>query len=129
MTEIAEPLAKFQSRLRPQGRVMIPVYIREYFGIKDGDFVVVIIRIPDESRNIVGRVFAITKVYDRGVITIPKKIRDKFNLQPGSFVEILLIDYILISSVVERKFNLQPTTKYEIIDRDTETLLLKRERA
>jgi len=129
MTEIAEPLAKFQSKLRPQGRVMIPVYIREYFDIKDGDFVVVIIRVPDESKNIIGRVFAVAKVYDRGVITVPKRIRNKFNLEVGDFVEILLIDYILVTSAVERRLNFQPTTKYEIIDKDTEILLLKKEKA
>lgn len=101
--KVVEPLAKFQSRVRPQGRVMVPIYIREYFGLQDGDFVIVIIRIPDQNRKIIGRVFAVAKLYDRGVFTIPKPVRDRFGLKVGDFVEILLVDYIHVKSLITNK--------------------------
>ena len=126
--KIIEPLAKFQSKLRPQGKVMIPIYIREYFGIRDGDFVVVIIRIPDESKRVRGRIFAVAKVYDRGVFTIPKKIRDRYNLRVGDFVEILLVDYILVRSQLESKVGpvLTPKVQFNEIDKDSELKILER---
>lgn len=116
--KVVEPLAKFQSRVRPQGRVMVPIYIREYFGLQDGDFVIVIIRIPDQNRKIIGRVFAVAKLYDRGVFTIPKPVRDRFGLKVGDFVEILLVDYIHVKSLITNKMgptlspkvNLKPLT-------------------
>ncbi|MBO8175424.1 MAG: AbrB family transcriptional regulator [Thermococcus sp.] len=130
MTEqqVVEPLAKFQSRVRPQGRVMIPIYIREYFGIQDGDFVVVIIRIPDAQRRIKGRVFAVAKVYDRGVFTIPKKIREQFDLKSGDFVEILLVGYLLIKALLEKRtpIPIAATPHFEIIDENQERQLLQK---
>nr|ADF80244.1 t26-20p [Thermococcus sp. 26/2] len=126
--KIIEPLAKFQSKLRPQGKVMIPIYIREYYGIQDGDFVVVIIRVPDESKRVRGRIFAVAKVYDRGVFTIPKKVRDKYGLKVGDFVEILLIDYILVRSQLESKVGpiLTPKVQFNEIDESSELQILKK---
>ena len=125
-TKIIEPLAKFQSRVRPQGRVMVPIYIREYFGLQDGDFVVVIIRIPNQNREIIGRIFAVAKLYDRGVFTIPKKVRDQFDLKVGDFVEILLVDYIRVKSLLENKIGptLTPKAKFDTINEDQELQIL-----
>jgi len=98
MQQTPEPLAKFHAKVDKSGRIIIPKYIRDTYGIKPNDFVVLIIRkvsIDKKNRKVyVHSQFKFSgKVNERGVVVIPKQYRSRFTIEPGELVEVLLMDY------------------------------------
>jgi len=100
MTEqqVLEPLAKFHARVDVNGRILIPKYIRDTYGINPGDFVFLLVRIiqiDKESRKVyvLNQFKFSAKINARGLVVIPKHFRDQYDLKPETLVEVLLLDH------------------------------------
>ncbi|WP_054840104.1 AbrB/MazE/SpoVT family DNA-binding domain-containing protein [Thermococcus sp. JCM 11816] len=130
MKETKEPLAKFQARVNKDNRVTIPRPILEAFGLKQNDYVKVLIRkieISDKTVAVIAQALLAVKIGKYGAITLPKKLVKEFELKENEPVEVIILDYYKFEELVSEKgrellSKLQSRNNYWILPTDSQYL-------
>ena len=93
--KIIEPLAKFHVKVHSQYRVTFPKETRQAFGIREGDYVVLILRkIHGQPPTAIRRAVLFLKISRNGVMVLPKELTTSFEIEVGEIIEILLIRHV-----------------------------------
>jgi bifunctional DNA-binding transcriptional regulator/antitoxin component of YhaV-PrlF toxin-antitoxin module len=106
MKETKEPLAKFQARVNKDNRVTIPRPILEAFGLKQNDYVKVLIRkieISDKTVTVIAQALLAVKIGKYGAITLPKKLVKEFELKENESIEVIILEYYKFEELVSEK--------------------------
>jgi len=130
MKETKEPLAKFQAKVNKDGRITIPRPILETFGLKQNDYVKVLIRkieISDKTITVTAQAVLAVKIGKYGAITLPKKLMREFELKENEPVEVIILDYYKFEELVSEKgkellSRLQSRNNYKILPTDSSYL-------
>ena len=130
MKESREPLAKFQAKVNKDGRITIPRPILETFGLKQNDYVKVLIRkieISDKTITVTAQAVLAVKIGKYGAITLPKKLMREFELKENEPVEVVILDYYKFEELVSEKgrellSRLQSRNNYKVLPTDTSYL-------
>ncbi|MFA4700153.1 AbrB/MazE/SpoVT family DNA-binding domain-containing protein [Pyrococcus kukulkanii] len=124
--ETIEPIAKFQGRINKDGRVTIPKQILNSFGIKQNDYVKVIVRkieIVEKTITVLAQALLVVKIGKYGAITIPRKLIREMGLNESTQLEIILLDFYKFDELVSEKgkkllLSLQSQANYRILPLD-----------
>lgn len=130
MKEAKEPLAKFQAKVNKDGRVTIPRPILETLGLKQNDYVKVLLRkieISDKTITVTAQAVLAVKIGRNGAITLPKKLMREFKIKENEPVEIVILDYYKFEELVSEKgrellSRLQARNNYKVLPTDTSYL-------
>ena len=130
MKESREPLAKFQAKVNKDGRITIPRPILETFGLKQNDYVKVLIRkieISDKTIAVTAQAVLAVKIGRNGAITLPKKLMREFDIKDNEPVEVVILDYYKFEELVSEKgrellSRLQSRNNYKVLPTDTSYL-------
>jgi len=126
MKETKEPLAKFQAKVNKDGRITIPRPILETFGLKQNDYVKVLIRkieISDKTIAVTAQAVLAVKIGRNGAITLPKKLMREFEIKENEPVEVVILDYYKFEELVSEKgrellSRLQSRNNYKVLPTD-----------
>ena len=127
MKETKEPLAKFQAKVNKDGRVTIPRPILETLGLKQNDYVKVLLRkieISGKTITVTAQAVLAVKIGKYGAITLPKKLIKEFELKENEAVEVIILDYYKFDELVSEKgkellSRLQSRNNYKVLPTDT----------
>lgn len=130
MKETKEPLAKFQATVNKDGRITIPRPILEAFGLRQNDYVKVLIRkieISDKTIVVTAQALLAVKIGRNGAIALPKKLMREFELKENEPVEVVILDYYKFEELVSEKgrellSRLQARNNYKVLPTDTSYL-------
>ena len=130
MKETKESLAKFQAKVNKDGRVSIPRPILETLGLKQNDYVKVLLRkieISDKTITVTAQAVLAVKIGRNGAITLPKKLMREFEIKENEPVEIVILDYYKFEELVSEKgkellSRLQSRNNYKVLPTDTSYL-------
>ncbi len=127
MKETKEPLAKFQAKVNKDGRVTIPRPILETLGLKQNDYVKILLRkieISDKIITVTAQAVLAVKIGRNGAITIPKRLMRELELKENMSVEIIILDYYKFEELVSEKgkellTRLQSRNNYKLLSPDS----------
>ena len=130
MKETKEPLAKFQAKVNKDGRITIPRPILETFGLKQNDYVKVLIRkieISDKTLTVIAQAVLAVKIGKYGAITLPKRLMRELELKENEPVEVMILDYYKFEELVSEKgmellSRLQARNNYKVLPTNTSYL-------
>ncbi|WP_297555876.1 AbrB/MazE/SpoVT family DNA-binding domain-containing protein, partial [Thermococcus sp.] len=112
------------------GRITIPRPILETFGLKQNDYVKVLIRkieISDKTIAVTAQAVLAVKIGRYGAITLPKKLIREFEIKENEPVEVVILDYYKFEELVSEKgrellSRLQSRNNYKVLPTDTSYL-------
>ena len=103
--EIVEPLAKFHALITTKGRFTIPKETRRVFGIKEGDYLELIIRKLDpQTKKPTKRAIIIVRLNVTGQGVVPAELIRKMNIKlKEDILEVLLVRFFKPEEVLKGK--------------------------
>ncbi len=130
MKEAKEPLAKFQAKVNKDGRITIPRPILESLGLKQNDYVKVLLRkieISGKTITVTTQAVLAVRIGRNGAISLPKKLVREFELKENEPVEVIILDYYKFDELVSEKgkellSKLQSRDNYKILPTDSSYL-------
>lgn len=85
-------LAKFHSVIHTSWRIIIPKATREFYEIKQGDVVELLLIKYQNKKPQIKKQF-LGKVGEHGSVIIPKPVREVMKLKPKEIAEVIILDH------------------------------------